>query len=230
MSTTREQIAENIARVRDRIAAACARSGRDPAGVHIVAVTKTHPPETVDAVIAAGVRDIGENRIQEYLDKRDTVRGPCRWHMVGTLQRNKATKVIGEFDLIHSLDSLRLAATLDRLGGARKLTTRVLIQVNTSGEDSKHGFAPGDVRAAAGEIGALAHLELAGLMTIGPLAGGESAVRAAFGALRRLCEEAAGELGRDLPVLSMGMSDDFDIAVEEGATHVRLGRVLLGPR
>ena len=228
--TLRETIVENIARVHDRIAQACGRVGRDPRDVTLVAVTKTHPAEVVDAVCAAGVSDVGENRIQEFLDKRGDVTAPCRWHMVGTLQRNKATKAIGQFDLIHSVDSVKLAHTLDRLGGERGLTTRVLIEVNASGETAKHGFAPDEVLDTAAEIAALASVDLQGLMTVGPLTDDTTAIRRSFQSLFRLRAKVAQAIGRELPALSMGMTDDFEIAIEEGATIVRLGRVLFGPR
>lgn len=223
-------INENLAVVRGRIASACARVGRSPENVTIVAVTKTHGSSVVDAVIDAGVADVGENRVQEFLRKQPEVRLPCRWHLVGTLQRNKATKAIGRFELIHSLDRVSLAETLNRLGEERGIHTRVLLEVNTSGEESKHGFEAGEVVQAARRVEALPQLELDGFMTLGPLTDDMTAIRRSFQSLFRLREKAEQSLGRGLPHLSMGMSDDFEIAVEEGATVVRLGRVLLGNR
>jgi pyridoxal phosphate enzyme (YggS family) len=224
------EIKENLERVKDRIDAACLRTGRSAGEVTIVAVTKTHGPEFVDAVIAAGVPNVGENRIQEFLGKKDRVERPCRWHLVGTLQRNKATKAVGQFVLIQSLDRLKLAETLSRLSVERGIDTRTLIEVNTSGESTKHGAAPDEVIDLAGAVRDLPGLALDGLMTIGPLTDDEAAVRRSFIRLRELKERAETELGGELPHLSMGMSDDFEVAVEEGATIVRLGRVLFGER
>jgi pyridoxal phosphate enzyme (YggS family) len=223
-------IAENLLRVQERIRSACDRSGRRYEDVTIVGITKTFGADSVDALVRAGVVDIGENRVQEFLEKKPGVTGACRWHLVGTLQRNKAPKVIGQFELIHSVDRLKLAETLSRLSGERDVDTHILLEVNTSGEETKHGFEPADVIDAAGRIDGLARLELDGLMTIGPLTGDLTRGRGAFGTLRGLKEEAEKALGRDLRHLSMGMTGDFEAAVEEGATLVRLGRILLGTR
>jgi pyridoxal phosphate enzyme (YggS family) len=223
-------IADNLKRINERIAAACSRVGRPVDAVTIVAVTKTHGPETVDAVIESGLSDIGENRIQEFLGKRDKVKAPCRWHLIGTLQSNKATKAIGQFALVHSVDRLKIAETLNRLGEENDLRTRVLLEVNTSRETTKHGFEPAETSAAAARIDGMPALQLDGLMTLGPLTDNTTAIRRSFQSLFRLKEKIEGSIGRTLPHLSMGMSDDFEIAVEEGATLVRLGRVLLGDR
>lgn len=223
-------IKENVARARDRIAAACARVGRSPGEVTIVGVTKTFGADRVEALIRAGVRDIGENRIQEFMEKAPEVTLECSWHFIGTLQRNKAPKAIGRFALIHSVDRARLAATLNRLGEENEVTTPVLVEVNTSGESSKHGAQPDAVIDLAGAIVDMPRLDLRGLMTIGPLTDDADAVRRAFQRLWRLREKLVGGLGRPLEHLSMGMSADFETAVEEGATIVRLGSVLLGAR
>ncbi len=226
----REAIEANVERVKRRVADACARSARDAAEVTIVGVTKTFGPEVVDAMVEAGVGDIGENRIQEFLDKCSVVTRSCRWHFIGTLQRNKATKAVGRFELIHSVDNLELARALDRIGRERGISTRVLFEVNTSGEPSKRGFAPVELPDAARTASSLPALSLEGLMTVGPLTHDASAVRSAFALLRDLRDRTQGELGSRFAHLSMGMSDDFEIAVEEGATIIRLGRVLLGAR
>jgi pyridoxal phosphate enzyme (YggS family) len=226
----RESIETNVDRVKERIAAACSRSGRDAREVSIVGVTKTFGPEAVDALIAAGIADIGENRIQEFLEKSQAVTRPCRWHFVGTLQRNKAKKAIGRFELIHSVDNLALARTLDRLGLELGVSTRILFEVNTSAESTKHGFDPKDLVQAAEAASILPSLSIEGLMTVGPLADDDSAIRRSFSLLRGLRDRTEASLGKRLVHLSMGMSDDFEIAVEEGATLVRLGRVLLGAR
>lgn len=216
--------------MRARVGAACARVGRSADGVTIVAVTKTHGPEVVEAVIAAGIVDVGENKIQEFLAKRPHIKKPCRWHLVGTLQRNKANKAVGAFDMIHSIDRLRIAETLSRLGAEREQTTSVLLEVNTTGEVTKHGFAPNETPDMAAKLSALPHLRLEGLMTLGPLTDDEAAIRRAFQSLFRLKTKLENDLSTPLPHLSMGMSDDFEIAIEEGATLVRLGRVLFGER
>jgi hypothetical protein len=223
-------ISENVVRVKTRVAAALERSGRAEGEVTIVAVTKTFGPEMVDAVIAAGIEDIGENRVQEFLSKREAVTRPCRWHLVGHLQRNKAGKVVGEVDLIHSLDSLRLAETLERLGAERDTVVRVLMQVNTSGEASKEGVDPGEAQELAEAVAAMAHLRLDGLMTIGPVTIDPVDTRRCFRDLYTLRERLRSETGLDLPHLSMGMSADFEVAIEEGATLVRVGRTITGER
>jgi len=224
-----ERIAENVQRVRERIAGALARAGRTEA-VTVVAVTKTFGPEVVDAVIAAGINDIGENRVQEFLAKSDRVTQPCRWHLVGPLQRNKATKVIGRFQLLHAIDGVRVAEALDRLGRERDERTRVLLEVNTSGESSKHGVDPDDAPAVAAAMGALPGVALAGLMTMGPASVDPAHTRRCFRLLARLRERLNAETGLELAELSMGMSADFETAIEEGATIVRLGRIITGER
>lgn len=223
-------IADNVASVRERVAVACARVGRPPEGVTIIAVTKTHGAEAVDAIADAGIADVGENRVQEFLQKQAKVTRPVRWHLIGTLQRNKASKVVGRVELIHSVDRVKLAETLDRLSGENGVQTRVLLEVNTSRELTKHGFEPEEVAAAATAVAAMPNLELEGLMTIGPLTEDQTSIRRAFQGLFRLREKLDNQLGRPLPHLSMGMTDDFEIAIEEGATLIRVGRALFGAR
>lgn len=223
-------IKQNLENVRERVARACQRVGRQAEEVTIVAVTKTHGPQTVDAVVDAGVADVGENRIQEFVKKKAEVTRSCRWHLVGTLQRNKAVKAVGEFSLIHSVDRIKLAETLDRLSGERGVITRVLLEVNTSREITKHGFEPEEITRAVRTIGAMTGVQLDGLMTIGPLTDDEAVIRRAFQSLFRLKRKVENEASTPMLHLSMGMTDDFEIAVEEGATLIRLGRVLLGPR
>lgn len=226
----REAIEANLEEVRERIARACRAANRRPEEITIVGVTKTFGAEVVEALVDAGVADVGESRVQEFLEKSAAVSRPCRWHLIGHLQRNKAPKAVGRFEMIHSVDSLRLAEALNRLGGDRALSTRVLFEVNTSGEATKHGFAPADVEAAALGVMSLPAVSLEGLMTVGPLTDDEGEIRSAFALLRDLRDRLERVTGRKLAHLSMGMSDDFEIAVEEGATMVRLGRVLLGGR
>jgi len=225
-----ESIASRVRAVRERIEAACARAGRRAGEITLVGVTKTCGPEIVDALIAAGVSDIGESRIQEFLQKKPRVTKPCRWHFIGTLQRNKASKAVGEFEMIQSVDSLRLAETLARLSVEGGIVTRALLEVNTSGESTKHGFDPGEIDSALERIARLDGIQLEGLMTIGPFTDDPGKIRRAFADLRGMRERSERLLGRSLPHLSMGMTDDFEIAIEEGATIVRLGRILVGER
>ncbi len=224
-------VSDNVARVRERVHAAQKRAGREHENVTIVAVTKTFGEEIVRAVIDAGLLDIGENRVQELLAKQDAIGvGACRWHLVGPLQRNKAGKVIGRVDLIHSIDHVRIAETVDRIARERGARVRVLLEVNTSGEASKHGVAPREARAAADAIARMGSLDWEGVMTIGPLAGGEAETRACFRSLAALARDLRAATGRALPTVSMGMSDDFEVAIEEGSTLVRVGRAITGNR
>ncbi len=222
-------IQDNVDRVRERVVAAAARGGRNPAAIALVAVTKTFDAEVVREVVAAGVNDIGENRVQEMLAKQDELTGlECRWHLVGPLQRNKAGKVVGRVDLVHAIDGVRIARTLNRVARERGVRMRVLLEVNTSGEASKHGVRPEEARAAAAELSLCEHLEWLGLMTIGPLENGDT--RSCFRLLARLAEELRSATGNPLPILSMGMSDDFEVAIEEGSTMIRIGRCITGER
>lgn len=225
-----DSIAENVSRVRERIARALERAGRREGDVTLVAITKTFGAETVAEVIAAGVLDIGENRIQEFLSKAPVISGECRWHLVGPLQRNKATKAVGRFHLVHALDGVRIAQTLDRLGRERGLTTSALLEINTSGEPSKHGIAPESAAEVAAEIAGMAAVDLRGLMTMGPTSMDADRTRECFRDLFEIRERLQSELGHALPELSMGMSGDFEIAIEEGATIVRVGRGITGER
>jgi pyridoxal phosphate enzyme (YggS family) len=223
-------IRDNVTRVRERVEAALERSGRGGERVTIVGVTKTFGPDVVNQVVRAGIKDIAENRLQEFLAKRDLVTEACRWHMVGHLQRNKATKAIGQFARIHSLDSIRIAEALDRLGEERGVVTRGYVQVNTSQEATKYGFTVEEAVDKAAVIDELDHVQLDGLMTIGPFSMDETETRACFRTLYRVREELNRVLRRRLPDLSMGMSGDFEAAIEEGATVVRLGTILTGER
>jgi pyridoxal phosphate enzyme (YggS family) len=222
------ELAERLADVRDRIAAATARGGRGQA-VEIVAVTKTHGPDAVDAAWAAGVRVVGENKVQEALDKMPAVTAPVGWHLIGHLQRNKV-KHLDRFDLLHSLDSARLADAVHEHGIGRGRPVDVLVQVNASGEATKGGFSLEELRGEAARLATLAGLRVRGAMTMAPYDADESVLRRTFAGAREarsiLCE--AGHAAADQ--LSMGMSGDFEIAVEEGATLVRLGTILFGAR
>ena len=219
----------NLARVREDIARIQSREGLRGA-VRIVAVTKGHPVEAVRAALNAGLPDVGENRVQEALDKQDVAAGiPVTWHLIGHLQTNKAKHVPGRFGWVHSVDSARVAEALSRAAPAGGESLRVLIQVNVAGEEQKSGCDPAAAGELAGRVAGLAGLELLGLMAMAPLTDDERVQRRIFGDLRRLRESLQAQ-GHRLPELSMGMSGDFPAAVAEGATMLRLGTVLLGER
>jgi len=182
-------ITENLERVRERIARAADRAGRAPAAITIVAVTKTHGPEIVTQAIEAGIADIGENKVQEFLAKAGAVKLPCRWHFVGHLQTNKVAKVIGRFTLVQSVDSFRLAEQLSRSGANAGVTTDILLEVNTSGEESKFGLPLDGAMTMCSLIAGLANLRIRGLMTVGPLVSDPIVVGAAFAKLRLLRDE-----------------------------------------
>jgi len=218
----------SVGRVRETVARHQAVGGWTHP-VRIVAVTKTHGPEAVRAALAAGLTDVGENRVQEALQKQDALAGvPVAWHLIGTLQRNKARHAAGRFALIHSVDRTDLAAELDRRvsPGARQA---VLVQVNCSDEPQKGGVEPGALSALLDALVGLERIDLRGLMTMSALTEDVAEQRRAFRRLREL-RDAAERAGHRLPELSMGMSGDYPVAVEEGATMIRLGTVLFGAR
>ena len=221
------ELAARLADVRGRIGEAVARGGHSQR-VTVVAVTKTLGPEAVRAAYECDIQDVGENRVQEALDKIARVDVPVRWHLIGHLQRNKV-KALDRFTLLHSLDSMRLGEAVSEFGRARGRAVEVLVQVNVVGEESKGGFAPGDLPAAAEQLADLPGVRVTGVMTMAPLEAEERVLRRAFSGARGAREllERAGHPAREL---SMGMSGDYEIAVEEGATMVRLGTVLFGAR
>jgi pyridoxal phosphate enzyme (YggS family) len=218
-----DEIRANIASLEERIANACARAGRSRADVHLVAVSKTFPAEDVDHAIAAGMTDIGENKVQEARDKKPLVRAAARWHLIGHLQSNKAKDAVRLFDVIQTIDSIELAEKVARAAGSVGRTQDVLLQVNIGREAQKSGVDPADVAALARGVSAIAELRLTGLMAIPPLGEAEE-MRPYFRELRAMRDD----LG--LEHLSMGMTDDFEVAVEEGATIIRVGRAIFGSR
>jgi hypothetical protein len=224
-----EGLAERLAAVRRRIAASAARSGRDASHVRILAVTKTFGPDAIAEALAAGLTDVGESYVQEATAKKARVPGGT-WHLIGGLQRNKARAAVAAFDRVHTVESPALAAALDDAARAAGRRLPVLVQVNVGGEASKHGVAPDGAGALCTDVLARPALALDGLMTIGPAVDDAEEARPCFRGLRELRDDLARRLGVELPHLSMGMSDDFAVAVEEGATLVRLGRVLFGAR
>jgi pyridoxal phosphate enzyme (YggS family) len=196
--------------------------------VQIIAVTKTHGPDAVQAAWDAGLRDVGENKVQEALPKIDAVTVPVRWHLIGHLQRNKV-KFLPSFHLVHSVDSGRLADAVHELGQKRGTAVDALIQVNVVGEESKGGYALPDLEADAERLHGLTGLRVRGVMTMAPFDADERTLRDVF-AGARAARAALRAAGHDATELSMGMSNDYEIAVEEGATYVRLGTVLFGAR
>ena len=222
---------ERLPRVRERIEAAVARSGRVEAAVRIVAVTKGHPLRVVDGALAEGLRDLGENRVEELAGKSPLFEGRgVRWHMIGHVQRRKAAGAARLAALIHSVDSLRLAARLSRLGEAEGRRVPVLIQVNASGEAAKGGFPAAGALDGIARVAGLGGLRVQGLMTMAPFTSDVGTLRDTFRRTRLLLEAAAGIDGLEGRELSMGMSNDFEIAIEEGSTMVRLGTTLFGER
>jgi pyridoxal phosphate enzyme (YggS family) len=219
------------AEVLARIAAACARSGRDPADVTLVAVSKTVPADALRDAVAAGFDLLGENRVQEAVAKVPEVPGAL-WHLVGPLQSNKAHPALEVFDAIESVDSVKLAQRLDRLVPTTRPGRRypILAQVNVDLDPAKAGFAPDAVDAAMSALVELPHLEVRGLMTVGRLTSDPGEARRTFAGLRELAERCRSRWPELGPELSMGMSDDFEAAIEEGATIVRVGRALFGER
>jgi pyridoxal phosphate enzyme (YggS family) len=230
-------IADNVQRVRDAIADAATRSGRDPADVRFMAVTKTRTAAEVDAVIRAGIPLVGENKVQEAEEKKPHVTESAEWHMIGHLQSNKVANALATFSMIQSVDSVKLAERIARLTERERPfavdadgRVPVLIEVNTSGEESKYGFTPDEAVDAFGAIRELSSLSVRGFMTIGKFVDDEVEVRACFAALREIRERAVSQSGDELPVLSMGMTSDYAWAVEEGSTLVRVGTAIFGPR
>jgi len=224
------QIAESVQEVRGRIGEAAVRSHRKPEDVSLLVVTKTLPVQTLQTAYDAGLRDFGENRVQEALEKMATLPFDIRWHLIGQLQTNKINKALGRFTLIHSIDSLHLAGALSsRVKGEDQ---DVLLEVNTSGEDSKSGMVPQEAVPAAETMSKLPGLRLRGLMTVGPLTEDVQKQRESFKKLKGLFEDIRrrGWAGQDFSILSMGMSGDFEAAIEEGSTLVRVGTAIFGPR
>ncbi len=232
LEVNQEQLADNIARVRTRIAQAAEKVKRDPAEITLVAVSKTKPVELVEMAYNLGVSDFGENRVQEALPKIESWHPQgIRWHLIGHLQSNKAAKVVEPFACVHSVDSLHLAQTLNRHAAEVGKRLPILLQVNVAAEASKEGMTLEEAPELARQIALLPSLEINGLMTIAPLVNDPEEVRPVFRALRQLQQQ----LQHKLPAchwreLSMGMTGDFAIAIEEGATIVRVGRAIFGQR
>lgn len=218
-----DEIRTTVSALEVRIDAACARAGRARADVRLVAVTKTFPASDVDHAIAAGMTDVGENKVQEARDKKPSVAGSARWHLIGHLQSNKAKDAVRLFDVIQTIDSVELAERVARFAEAEGKRQEVLVQVNVGEEEQKNGAEIADIPSLVRRVSALPSLHLSGLMAIPPFLEAE-AMRPYFRRLRALRDD----LG--LPELSMGMTDDFEVAIEEGATMIRVGRAIFGAR
>lgn len=226
------EIGKNLDLIREEIEQACQKAGQDPARVKLLAVSKNFPAEAVRAAYDAGQRRFGENRVQEMLAKQPLLPADIEWHLIGTLQRNKVKDVIGIVALIHSVHKLELAREISRHASQRRQEVSILLQVNISGEESKSGFEPRELPDAVKEIAGLPGIKIKGLMTMAPLAADPEEVRPIFRRLALLAREieALALSGVEMRELSMGMSDDFRVAVEEGATFVRIGSRIFGRR
>ncbi len=225
-------VSENIRRIRERISAAALRSGRDPKSVRLMAVTKTVSDDRIQSAIEAGIEIIGENYVQEAKRKIELMGKRAEWHLIGHLQTNKAKYAVRLFDMIHSVNRLSLAEELNRRAAAAGTVCRVLIEVNLGGEDSKSGAPPGEAPVLIRTVAAMPNLSIRGLMTMAPWYDDPEKARPCFAGLRALRDRVAAENipNVTLQELSMGMTDDFEVAVEEGSTIVRIGRAIFGER
>ena len=223
-------LAENLEKIQQRIRAACARAGRDPASVTLLAVTKSQPPEVVAAAARLGLNLFGENKVQEARAKIPLCPGKLRWHFIGHLQSNKCRDAVELFEMIQSVDSLPLAREIAKRAEQAVKTLPVLLEVNVAGEASKFGYAPEKLLAELAAINALPRIEIHGLMAVPPWSAEPEQSRPHFQRLRELKARCEQIFGAALPHLSMGMSGDFEVAIEEGATIIRIGTALFGPR
>jgi len=223
-------LAANLRAIQNRIEAACARTERDPASVTLLPVSKSQPPDAVRAVAELGLNLFGENKVQEAKGKIPLCPGHLRWHMIGHLQTNKCRDAVHFFEMIQSVDSLELAEEINQRAGQAAKRMPILMEVNIAGEASKFGYPPDRLLKELEQINVLKRIEIQGLMTIAPWTPEPERVRPIFRQLRELKERGEQFLGAPLPHLSMGMSGDFGVAIEEGATLVRIGTALFGPR
>ncbi|MBU6401949.1 MAG: YggS family pyridoxal phosphate-dependent enzyme [Verrucomicrobia bacterium] len=223
-------LSANLHAVRQRLEAACDRAGREPASVTLLAVTKGQPPDVVSAAADLGLTLFGENRVQEARAKIQLCPSRARWHLIGHLQSNKCRDAVQLFEMVQSVDSLGLAQELDKWAGKAAKRLPVLLEINVAGEASKFGYRPEAFLAELAQLNALPRLEVHGLMTLAPWTPEPEKVRPVFRRLRELKERCEQQLGGPLPHLSMGMTGDFEVAIEEGATLIRIGTALFGPR
>lgn len=231
MSFTFHDFPQRLAAVRERMAKACERSGRSPDSVKMLAVSKTHAPDLVQKAAEAGIEIFGENKVQEARAKIPLCPGCLRWHLIGHLQTNKARDAAALFDMIHSVDSIKLLQALERaVEQTGRSSLPVLLEVNVSGEGTKFGFEPREVPAALEEANKMQRIQIQGLMTMPPFTKDPADARPHFARLRELRDQWRSSSGYMLEELSMGMSHDFEVAIEEGATWIRLGTILFGER
>lgn len=225
-------VCENYKNVEEKVIQACKRAGRDPKEVTLIAVSKTKPMSMIEELLPLGVRDFGENKVQELTAKAESLSHEIHWHMIGHLQRNKVKYVLDKACLIHSVDSLRLAEEISKEAGKKQVTVSILLEVNAAGEESKFGITPGETLSLAQEIAKLPHIQIKGLMTIAPYTQNPEDNRIFFRNLRKLSVDIAQKNidNVTMSVLSMGMTGDYEVAIEEGATHVRVGTGIFGER
>jgi len=226
-----EYLKANLENVRERVKQAAIRSGRTEKDIKIVAVTKTVNTDVIQKALEYGVTDIGENKVQEILEKQDIIKAECNWHLIGHLQRNKVKYIIDKVAMIHSLDSVELAAEINKRACAAGRVMDVLVQVNVSGEETKHGISPVEVSDFLKKVSVFKNIKVRGLMTMAPYADKES-VRPVFRTLKKIFVDMANENidNINMEYLSMGMSNDFEVAIEEGANIVRIGTSIFGQR
>jgi pyridoxal phosphate enzyme (YggS family) len=232
MTEDRDTVIANLENLRARVAAAAARTGRDPGGIKVVAVTKTVEPERIKAAFRCGITDFGENRVQELVQKADILNVECKWHLIGHLQTNKVKYIIDRVCLVHSLDSIELAHEIDRRAKRAGRVMEVLVQVNVAGESTKYGIEPAAALPFVKEVSRMENIRIRGLMTIAPLVSDPEKVRWVFAGLRQLLIDIRKENidNVSMDYLSMGMSNDFEVAIEEGANIIRPGTVIFGKR
>ena len=223
---------ENFRQVEENIRRACGRAGRDPGDVTLIAVSKTKPVELLREAYDLGTRVFGENKVQEIVEKYEALPKDIHWHMIGHLQRNKVKYIIDKVDLIHSVDSVRLAETIEKEAAKHDLTANILLEVNVAEEESKFGLKVGEVEQVVDEIAKFSHIKVCGLMTIAPFVENPEENRPYFRRLRNLSVDIGGKNVDNvtMSILSMGMTNDYEVAVEEGATMVRVGTGLFGAR
>ena len=226
-----EDFKKNLEVIEENICNACKKAGRSRDEVTLIAVSKTKPVEDLQAVYDLNIRDFGENKVQELKDKIEVMPEDIKWHMIGHLQRNKVKYIIGKTSLIHSVNTVELAEEISKRSESNNVTTSVLLQANVSGEESKHGFAPHELKPAIDKIMALPSIKVCGLMTMAPIEEYEGQAREVFAKTRVIFEDLKSYTGLEcFNVLSMGMSDSYECAIEEGSTLVRVGSAIFGAR
>ena len=225
------EIKTNLAKIRDKIKIAANKSARDEKEITLIAVTKTYSPNAINEAIDCGVTDIGENKVQEIVEKYDKVK-PVRWHLIGHLQTNKVKYIIDKVDMIHSVDSIRLMEEIDRQAKKHNIVMKILIQVNISGEESKFGISSDEIDEMISHAGTLNNVKVCGLMTILPKLDNDISLRLHFVNIKRIYIDISSKKYNniDMKYLSMGMSGDFELAIEEGSNMVRIGRAIFGER